>query len=284
MNENTYSTRWRQAARPPSGATGKARALLRNLVLSVSSAMNKPPKEPFLRCLYCHYVFDDQKQEFEYLIKELMKAGEFVDTDTCIAILEGKQALDRSYYHMSFDDGFRNNYTNALPVLKKYRIPAIFFVPSSLVDADWERARDYCLHTTHYASVVEMLKWNDLRDLLAQGYQVGSHTRTHARFSDISKDPSLMEDEILGSKMELEKNLGYECKYISWPYGSLRDVDDESLKMAKRAGYKACFGAYRGTVKPGSTHIFSIPRHHFEVQWPLSHITFFARGNMEVKS
>jgi hypothetical protein len=92
-----------------------------------------------------------------------------------------------------------------------------------------------------------------------------------------------MEDEILGSKKELEANLNYECKYISWPFGKLTDADSKSLKMVKDAGYAACFGAFRGTVEPGTTDIFSIPRHHFEVQWPISHVEYFARGNMEVK-
>ena len=92
-----------------------------------------------------------------------------------------------------------------------------------------------------------------------------------------------MEDEIIGSKKELEANLDCECRYISFPYGRLSDADDASLKMVKNAGYTACFGAYRGTVRPGSTDIFSIPRHYFEVQWPIPHIKYFALGNMEVR-
>ena len=127
------------------------------------------------------------------------------------------------------------------------------------------------------------MQWKDLLDLISEGYEIGSHSKTHARFSDLSKNRMLMEDEILGSKKELETNLNYECKYISWPFGRLTDIDSESLRVIKDAGYVACFGAYRGTVQTGSTNIFSIPRHHFEVQWPISHIKYFARGNMEVK-
>jgi hypothetical protein len=91
----------------------------------------------------------------------------------------------------------------------------------------------------------------------------------------------LLDDEIGGSKKQIEEELGQECRYISWPYGRLSDADNESLKAVERAGYEACFGAYRGTVRPGETDLFSIPRHHFEVQWPVSHVLYFARGNME---
>jgi peptidoglycan/xylan/chitin deacetylase (PgdA/CDA1 family) len=126
-----------------------------------------------------------------------------------------------------------------------------------------------------------MMSWRDLAEMVAAGYDIGSHTRTHARFSTISRETALMEDEILGSKRELEQNLNRECKYISWPYGRLSDADDQSLDMVQHAGYDACFGAYRGTVTPGKTNIFSIPRHHFEVQWPFSHVEYFSRGNRE---
>ena len=198
-------------------------------------------------------------------------------------MLQGERKIDKRYYHLSFDDGFRNNFTNALPILKKHEVPAIFFVPSSLIDASIDKTKKYCLETTKYNSVIEMLKWSDLREMLSLGYEIGSHTKTHARFSAISHNKQLMEDEILGSKKQLEDNLDYECKYISWPYGTLTDADDKSLETAKIAGYTACFGAYRGTIMLNKTDIFSIPRHHFEAQWPISHVMYFARGNMEIK-
>lgn len=283
MNDKDYATHWRQAAPLPSGIIGESRAFLRNGILSISSALNKTSEVNFLRCLYCHYVFDDQKEDFERLILRLKKSGKFIDTDTCIEMLQGKRKIDQRYYHLSFDDGFRNNFTNALPILKKHEVPAIFFVPSSLIDASIDKTKKYCLETTKYNSVIEMLKWIDLREMLSLGYEIGSHTKTHARFSAISHNKQLMEDEILGSKKQLEETLDYECKYISWPYGTLTDADDKSLEMAKNAGYTACFGAYRGTIMPNKTDIFSIPRHHFEVQWPISHVMYFARGNMEIK-
>lgn len=283
MQQHDYATHWRQAAPLPSGIAEHARASLRHLFLSLSAMANKKENDAYLRCLYCHYVFDDQKDDFERLIVELNKTGEFVDTDMCIKMLSGEKPIDKQYYHLSMDDGFRNNYTNAFPILLKHHTPAIFFVPTSLIEADWEKSKNYCLNIARYKAVVEMMNWKELLRLSSEGYEIGSHTRTHARFSDISDNKALMEDEILGSKKDLENSLNVECKYISWPFGTLTDADARSLRMVKETGYKACFGAYRGTVVPARTGVFSIPRHHFEVQWPLSHIKFFARGNMEAK-
>lgn len=284
MSKKNYTTHWRKGAQLPTGIVGKSRSLLRNIALSVASNINKKSEENYLRCLYSHYVFDDQRNDFVSLITELKKIGEFIDTDTCTAMLLGEQKIDKKYFHLSFDDGFRNNFTNILPILIEHEIPAIFFLPSSFIDANWGNTKYYCLKIAQYPTVIEMLSWSEAREIISLGYEIGSHTKTHARFSTISNDKLMMEDEIFGSKKELETKLDCECKYISWPYGRLTDADDESLKMAREAGYTACFGAYRGSVRPKMTDIFRIPRHNFAVEWPISHIKYFARGNMEVKA
>lgn len=278
---DAYATRWRQAVSQPSGLIARSRAMLRSSAISLSAALDRRNESAFLRGVYCHYVFDDQREDFERLVVALKALGTFVDTETCVQMIQGTRPIDGRYLHFSFDDGFRNNFTNAVPILKKHGVPAMFFIPSALVEGDWETTRRFCLETTRYAGVIEMLRWDEVREMVAQGFEIGSHTRTHARFSDISGDRARMEDEILGSKRELEDKLGRECRYISWPYGRVADADDASLAVARRAGYVACFGAYRGTMRPGHTDLFSIPRHHIEPQWPLSHALHFARGNRE---
>lgn len=276
-----YASKWKEAVPLPRNDMQKYKVFMRDMVLNILSNYQKNQRETYLRCLYCHYVFDDQKKEFEEIIIELKKIGKFIDTDTCLQMLLGHKEIDKRYFHLSFDDGFRNIFTNAFPILKKYDVPAMFFVPSSLIGADWEMTRKYCLRTTNYRAVIEMVKWDDLKEMISEGYEIGSHTKTHTRFSELSANIDLMQDEIIGSKKELENNLKYNCKYISWPYGRLTDIDEVSLNMVNEAGYVACFGGYRGSVIPRIINPMSIPRHHFEVQWPLSHIKYFARGNME---
>jgi peptidoglycan/xylan/chitin deacetylase (PgdA/CDA1 family) len=207
--------------------------------------------------------------------------GEFVDTDTCMDIIEGKKKMNAQYFHLSFDDGFRNNYLNALPLLQKHSVPAIFFVPTSLIGAEYSRTAKYCLETTQNCAVLEMMSWDEIEKVLESGCEIGSHTRSHAHLISISSDKGQMRDEIFGSKSDIESRLKTECKYFSWPYGREKDIDDVSLKMIADAGYRGCFGAYRGSILPEKTDRFRIPRHHFEPFWPVSHIQFFARGNFE---
>ncbi len=280
-NTHSYAINWKNAA--PTPRTSRSRRLLRNIVLTTLATIERPTQNNFLRALYGHYVFDDQRERFEEVIIELKKIGTFVSADTCLEMLLGKREIDGKYFHLSFDDGFRNIFTNAVPILKRHQVPATFFVPTQVIEADWETTKEYCLNTTLYSGVIEMVHWEDLKEMMALGFEIGSHTKTHARFSAISGDTAQLEDEIIGSKHDLEDRLGQECKYIAWPYGERRDADALSLQMTQQAGYHACFSAIRGVINPKTSNRFSIPRHFFEVEMPLSHIKGFARGMWESK-
>lgn len=281
--ESRWATRWRDAAQLPVGPLQWSRRIARDAVISAKALTQRSWQDRFLRCLFCHYVFDDQVGAFRRLIAELSRRATFVDTSTLLAMLSGERPVDGRCLHLSFDDGFRNNVTNAAPILGEFGIRATFFVPSAVIGADDAATRDYC-RRINYPAPIELMSWTDVEALRDAGHEIGSHTRTHARFSDISGDRARLEDEIAGSKREIEARLGVPCRTISWPFGKRSDADGPSLEAAKAAGYAACFGAYRGSVRPGVTNPYSVPRHHFEAEWPLLHIGYFARGNMEAEA
>ena len=276
-----YATRWREAAPRPQGIVNRLRSVLRSAVLHLRGRAARIEGDSFLRCFYCHYVFDDQVAQFRSLLSELQTIGTFVDTPTALRMLSGETPIDGRYFHLSFDDGFRNIRTNAAPILKELGIPAIAFVPSLMLEADWETTRRYCLEVTRYPAVIEMMTWDEARELPEFGVEIGSHTQTHARLSAISGKAEHLRHEILDSKSDLEEKLGVECRYISWPYGEAGDIDEAAIAVVREAAYDGCFSAVRGTVEPGVSDIMKIPRHHFEVQWPASHVRFFLAGNHE---
>jgi len=276
-----YAREWKKGVPSSWKSIGMPRHLVRHVALSAMATFDRTAEPRFLRCLYCHYVFDDQRQRFETLLLRLMKLGSFVDTDTCLAMLHGTREIDGRHFHLSFDDGFRNVLQNALPILRQYGIPSLVFVPTALMNASPEAVREYCLKTTKYARVIELSTWEDLRSALADKCEVGSHTRTHARLADLSRSPERLRSEIEGSKRDIEEHLGVECKYVAWPFGRITDINEDVLAAVRLAGYRGCFGAFRGSIVPAATDAFCIPRHHVEVQWPLAHTEYFARGKME---
>ncbi len=275
-----YATTFRHAVRSATGLQ-RIRSMARDCVLSMRSLVSLPSNRPSLRILYCHYVFDDQCREFEAIVRYVQSIGEFIGIDEVLEVLEGRRSIEHNVFHLSFDDGFKNVITNALPILREHGVRATLFVPTAIISAPEEDVERYCRITTNYSSTIETATWDDLEKACAAGFEIGSHTRTHARFSEISMSKEAIEDEIFGSKEDLERRLGRGCKYISWPYGRIADADVQSLKAVEKAGYRGCFGAFRGRVIPQVTERFCIPRHHFEVQWPLSHVKCFSHGAME---
>lgn len=276
-----YAVSWKTAAEQPVGIGGRLRFAVRRLTLDVLSRLPDRPAERFLRCLTCHYVFDDQREQFAQLIDALSKAGTFIDTQTCVEMFRGSRPVDGPYFHLSFDDGLRNVVTNAFPVLSSRRIPAAFFVPTSLIDANPDAVRHYCLQTTKYRAVIEMASWDDLRHADPELFEIGSHTQSHVRASQASADPEFLRKELTESKAEIERQLGRPCRYLAWPYGQSSDVNQPAKELAEAAGYSAAFGVERGSIQPGHSDPYCLPRHHFEVQWPRAHVLYFARGNME---
>lgn len=263
-------------------AAERVRSAARHVAVSTAARRRREISNPrFLRLLYCHYVFDDQRDQFERIVLALKTIGTFVDTATCIEMLNGRLPIHTGCFHLSFDDGFRNILSNAVPILARHKVPAEIFVPTGFVGASYEQTRDYCLNIIHQPGVIEITTWEDLRHAVSLGFGVGSHTRSHLRLSAISDSPTLLREEIHGSKADVEAHLGTRCKHISWTFGGRGDIDGRALELVQSAGYEACFGAFRGQVIPGKTGRFLVPRHHFEPDWPLSHVVFFAGGGME---
>lgn len=275
MNQD-YTVNWDKALQDSFTWRSKLRSFARNQIIATLSIVKKKERVS-LHCLYCHYVFDNQIDSFEKILIKLKKIGTFINTDNCLQIIKGEKPLTENLFHLSFDDGFRNQYLNAFPVLQKLDIPCIFFIPTLYIDSDWSKAYEFCLKKAKYNKVIELLKWDDIKRMVQCGYHIGSHTESHARFADISHDLDSLVDEIYKSKLTIESKTGMECKYISWPFGKNADADAVSINFTAKVGYSACFGAFRGSISPKITNIYSIPRHHFEPQWPMKHVEYFIK-------
>jgi peptidoglycan/xylan/chitin deacetylase (PgdA/CDA1 family) len=241
----------------------KVRQTARQVALSLLGTVAAPPKGPFLRALYFHEVRQLQTGSFTAILENLKREGEFVDTETCLLMLDGRTPVKGRYFHLSFDDGHHDLFEHAAPVLKRLAIPSLFFVCTSWVGVN--------PHT---------LSWEDLRKLLSWGFEVGSHTRTHANLAAAAREGRL-EEEVAGSKRDIERSLGTVCKYIAWPFGRKRDISKTSIQAIAQSGYQACFGAFRGSIDAGKTDPFQIPRHHLEAGWPWKHVRYFAHGHGE---
>jgi peptidoglycan/xylan/chitin deacetylase (PgdA/CDA1 family) len=140
---------------------------------------------------------------------------------------------------ITFDDGYRDNYEHAAPLLKRFDLPATFFVTTRFIGTDfvpwWDRDLDIRM---------PWMTWDQVRMLHREGFEIGSHTRTHRELASLA--PEAATAEILGSCRDLEDQLSSKVFSFAFPYGGKRQIADEQLEIMRRAGLRCCCSCYGG--------------------------------------
>jgi peptidoglycan/xylan/chitin deacetylase (PgdA/CDA1 family) len=140
---------------------------------------------------------------------------------------------------VTFDDGMRSVLDRAAPVLRGLGLPATVFVPTDLVGSgepmSWPGMERW-LGGPHERELVP-LGWDELRALRDEGWEIASHTRTHARL--ITLDDDALREELESSRARLEEELGEPCRTLAYPYG---EADERVIEAAGAAGYEAACG------------------------------------------
>jgi heparosan-N-sulfate-glucuronate 5-epimerase len=137
---------------------------------------------------------------------------------------------------ITFDDGYRSVVEHGLPILEYLDMPATLFVPTDYMGTGEPMAWpgiDRWLGGEHEAELMPVT-WSELQTLQQAGWEIGSHTRSHPRLSQIDRDA--LPDELRGSKDVCEEKLPGTCTSIAYPYG---DFDAAVESAARAAGYSA---------------------------------------------
>jgi len=105
-----------------------------------------------------------------------------------------------------------------------------------------------------------MLTWPEVFKMDKEGLiEFGSHTATHRILTNTPEE--LLEGELAGSKIRLEKKLGHEIRAFCYPNGQFgKDYSPEHRKLLAHYGYKCAFATDYGLYNPGKDHPLSIPR------------------------
>lgn len=151
----------------------------------------------------------------------------------CAAFLRGLRepvSLPERGLLLTFDDGYRTMRTIAMPILQRFAMPAIVFMPTAFIGG-----------TNSFDAGNEpdepMAGWDDLRALEQGGVSVQSHAVTHPAFSKLTT--AQMEEELLTSKSALEAGLGKPVDVFAFPYGDGGTNPAQTTELVKKAGYAA---------------------------------------------
>jgi peptidoglycan/xylan/chitin deacetylase (PgdA/CDA1 family) len=129
---------------------------------------------------------------------------------------------------LTFDDGYRDQYTNAFPLLRERGLTATFFIVTDF------------LHDQR----PEYITWDMVREMYAGGMSIEAHGRNHVSLAN--KDRDYLIWQALGSYESIEVEIGVRPRFISYPAG---DYDQNTVDVFHSANYWAGF-----TTKQGATH------------------------------
>ena len=151
-------------------------------------------------------------------------------------------------FGITFDDGFRNVFEHALPVLQAYQFTSTNYFVANQFDGSnvWDRQNGVV--ASDLMSKREMLAWAQA------GQEVGSHTLDHVHLPELSLEAA--REQLIRSRLVLSEMLGAEVTAFCYPYG---DFEPAHQRLAQEAGYTNATTTARGLVE-SSDDFYALPR------------------------
>jgi peptidoglycan/xylan/chitin deacetylase (PgdA/CDA1 family) len=194
------------------------------------------PRPGTYAVLTYHAVPTNARERFARQMDILLHCGEPADLQ-----IEKNARANTHCVAVTFDDGFQSVFDNAVPELRKRRIPATVFLPPGLLGKkpEWMKETSLVFRQERIITMDEMKKQSD--DLVT----FGSHTFTHARLRRLSENEA--RKEIAASKTSIESITGKPAHFFAFPYG---EWNDDLVRLAKEAGYRHAFTALPDLYPP----------------------------------
>ncbi|MCL5114043.1 MAG: polysaccharide deacetylase family protein [Patescibacteria group bacterium] len=160
-----------------------------------------------------------------------------ITLDELGAALFYKTKLPSKPIVITFDDGYRDAYVQAFPILRNHGFRAVSFVITGFVGGPG------------------FLTWDQIDEMRRSGiFTFESHTVNHVALTYSTNDGVLREET--SSKTELQKHLGYAVNWLAYPYGN---VNARVAGITPKAGYVGAFGTNNG-IYHSTDMLFTLPR------------------------
>ncbi|MEK6279122.1 MAG: polysaccharide deacetylase family protein [Acidobacteriota bacterium] len=125
---------------------------------------------------------------------------------------------------ITFDDGFRDNLTVALPLLEKYQLPMTLFVTAGFVGREGYLSPEELREISQHPLVT-----------------IGAHGLWHRHFTRLGVEESLF--ELTESRRLLSSMIGSRVDLMAWPFG---ECNEHLEQLSKESGYRASWSVWRG--------------------------------------
>jgi peptidoglycan/xylan/chitin deacetylase (PgdA/CDA1 family) len=153
--------------------------------------------------------------QFETHLAYLRQAGyETISLEQLAYALNQQASLPAKPIILTFDDGYRDNYENAFPLLRQYNYSATFFIFTEPIDT----------------YNVSYLTWEMVGEMHQAGMEFGSHSYRHLDLN--GREVDFLVYEIVGSKEAIEARIGEPVHFFSYPAGRYDDLTIRVLESA----------------------------------------------------
>lgn len=226
-------------------------AFITNLKFAYDNILNSlflKRKKVYILCYHSisndNTIIDVKIEEFKKQVEYLSRKYDFITLSKAVDHIAGNKLPKNPSVAITFDDGYADLLTNALPILKKYNAPAtIFFI------ADKDRANRAELENNK-----ELLNVSDLSEFLEAGWEIGCHTMTHPNL--ISVPNSDLKAEITEARNLLSKLLKNSVDFFAYPKGL---YNKHVLEECREANFYAAFTVEHKLI-PKDCDLLTIPR------------------------
>jgi peptidoglycan/xylan/chitin deacetylase (PgdA/CDA1 family) len=194
-------------------------------------------------------------------VQFLQRHYQIVSLSDAIEMLK-TNSVKRPTVVLTFDDGYRDNFIGVRAIVEQTGVPISMFVSTDHVTQQNEFKHDAELGVEGFLP----LRWEEVRQMQKEGFEIGSHTRTH--FDCGSRNAAALENEIVGSKEELERRLGHRIEFFSFPFGLPLNISREAAELAAET-YPYLLSAFGGDNMAGTEPQHLRRRCHPQRLWDL---------------